>query len=62
MPLILGGIFYKINLRLSYRDSVLATGGLTSIVVQENAYDVWGNELDGLGFVRETKDNFFNFG
>jgi RHS repeat-associated protein len=46
------------NLRLSYRDSVLTTGGLTSIVVQENAYDVWGNELDGLGFIRETKDNF----
>jgi RHS repeat-associated protein len=46
------------NLRLSYRDSVLSTGGLTSIVVQENAYDVWGNELDGLGFVRGQKDNF----
>jgi RHS repeat-associated protein len=46
------------NLRLSYRDSVMTTGDLTSIVVQENAYDVWGNELDGLGFVRNTKDNY----
>jgi RHS repeat-associated protein len=46
------------NLRLSYRDSVLATGGLTSIVVQENAYDVWGNELDGLSFNLGQKDNY----
>jgi RHS repeat-associated protein len=40
------------NLRLSYRDSVLANGDLIPVVIQENAYDIWGANLDGLDYVK----------
>jgi RHS repeat-associated protein len=48
------------NLRLSYRDSVLANNqGVISVVTQEQSFDVWGNALDSLSYIKsDEKDNF----